>query len=43
MIDWLDEASLSFPPSERALGSDTDAPGLLAAGATLTPARLEAA
>ncbi|MBW8844383.1 MAG: leucyl/phenylalanyl-tRNA--protein transferase [Burkholderiales bacterium] len=43
MIDWLDEASLDFPPSHRALGPDTDAPGLLAAGGTLTPERLEAA
>ena len=43
MIDWLDEASLDFPPSHRALGPDTDAPGLLAAGGTLTPERLQAA
>lgn len=43
MIDWLDEDSLDFPPSSRALGPGTDAPGLLAAGSTLTPQRLEAA
>jgi leucyl/phenylalanyl-tRNA--protein transferase len=43
MIDWLDEATLEFPPSQRALGPETDAPGLLAAGGTLTPERLEAA
>lgn len=43
MIDWLDEASLDFPPSAKALGPDTDAPGLLAAGGTLTSERLEAA
>src|SRR5688572_28411957 len=43
MIDWLDEATLDFPPSHRALGPDTDAPGLLAAGGTLTPQRLQAA
>lgn len=43
MIDWLDENTLDFPPSRRALGIDTDAPGLLAAGGTLTPERLEAA
>ena len=43
MIDWLDEASLEFPPSDRALGPETDAPGLLAAGGTLTPERLQAA
>lgn len=43
MIDWLDEATLDFPASSRALGPETDAPGLLAAGGTLTPERLEAA
>ncbi len=43
MIDWLDEASLDFPPTTRALGPDTDAPGLLAAGGDLTPQRLRAA
>lgn len=43
MIDWLDEATLDFPPSHRALGPETDAPGLLAAGGTLTPERLQAA
>lgn len=43
MIDWLDEDSLEFPPSAHALGAETDAPGLLAAGGTLTPERLEAA
>src|SRR5450830_618405 len=43
MIDWLDEASLNFPPTARALGPDSDAPGLLAAGGDLSPERLEAA
>jgi len=43
MIDWLDDATLDFPPSHRALGPDSDAPGLLAAGGMLTPARLDAA
>jgi leucyl/phenylalanyl-tRNA--protein transferase len=43
MIDWLDEASLDFPPSAQALGPDSDAPGLLAAGGDLSPARLQAA
>jgi leucyl/phenylalanyl-tRNA--protein transferase len=43
MIDWLDEASLDFPPSSRALGPDSEAPGLLAAGGDLSPARLRAA
>ncbi|PZP29671.1 MAG: leucyl/phenylalanyl-tRNA--protein transferase [Roseateles depolymerans] len=43
MIDWLDEDSLDFPPTARALGPDSEAPGLLAAGGTLTPERLQAA
>ncbi|MDR7272399.1 leucyl/phenylalanyl-tRNA--protein transferase [Pelomonas saccharophila] len=43
MIDWLNEETLDFPPSRRALGPETDAPGLLAAGGTLSPERLEAA
>lgn len=43
MIDWLDESSLEFPPSSRALGPDSDAPGLLAAGGDLRPERLRAA
>jgi len=43
MIDWLDESTLEFPPTSRALGPDTDAPGLLAAGGDLSPERLQAA
>ncbi|UXH80141.1 leucyl/phenylalanyl-tRNA--protein transferase [Roseateles amylovorans] len=43
MIPWLDDESLDFPPTHRALGARTDAPGLLAAGGDLTPARLRAA
>lgn len=43
MIDWLDDNSLDFPPSARALGADSDAPGLLAAGGDLSPQRLQAA
>ncbi len=43
MIDWLDESSLDFPPTTRALGPDTDAPGLLAAGGDLRPERLREA
>ncbi|CAN5171989.1 leucyl/phenylalanyl-tRNA--protein transferase [soil metagenome] len=43
MIDWLDEASLAFPPTSTALGPDSDAPGLLAAGGDLSPQRLYAA
>jgi leucyl/phenylalanyl-tRNA--protein transferase len=42
MITWL-AAIDPFPPLERALGAHTDAPGLLAASADLTPARLERA
>lgn len=43
MIDWLDERSLDFPPTQRALGPESDAPGLLAAGGDLRPERLAAA
>src|SRR6218665_1161357 len=43
MIDWLAEDSLAFPPTARALGPDSDAPGLLAAGGDLSPERLRAA
>lgn len=43
MIDWLDEDSLAFPPTSRALGPETDAPGLLAAGGDLSPQRLREA
>lgn len=43
MIDWLQESSLEFPPPEQALGPASEAPGLLAAGGDLGPARLEAA
>ena len=43
MIDWLDESSLDFPPTHRALGPGSEAPGLLAAGGDLSPARLRAA
>lgn len=43
MIEWLAEDSLDFPPTTRALGPETDAPGLLAAGGSLSPERLHAA
>jgi len=46
MIDWLpddDDGSLPFPPLERALGPDSEAPGLLCAGGRLTIARLRQA
>lgn len=42
MIPWL-EPDTPFPDTTLALGPETDAPGLLAAGADLTPQRLEAA
>lgn len=42
MIPWL-EPDTPFPDTATALGPETDAPGLLAAGADLSPARLQAA
>ena len=42
MLTWLD-ADTPLPPTSRALGPDSDAPGLLAAGGTLSAARLEEA
>jgi leucyl/phenylalanyl-tRNA---protein transferase len=42
MLSWIDELS-PLPPAHTALGSDTDAPGLVAAGGRVTPARLEEA
>ncbi|MBI3231235.1 MAG: leucyl/phenylalanyl-tRNA--protein transferase [Burkholderiales bacterium] len=39
MIPWL-ELDSPFPPVHRALGADSSAPGLLAAGADLSPQRL---
>lgn len=42
MIDWL-QGNSPFPSTHRALGPDTDAPGLLAAGGELTIDRLRAA
>jgi len=43
MIPWLDDHTLEFPPTGDALGSETDAPGLLAAGGDLRTRRLRAA
>lgn len=43
MIPWLDDEATEFPPAEEALGRDTDAPGLLAAGRRLDTALLEQA
>lgn len=42
MIPWL-ETGTSFPPTTLALGSDSDAPGLLAASQDLTLGRLQRA
>jgi leucyl/phenylalanyl-tRNA--protein transferase len=42
VIAWLDRDT-PFPLTAAALGPDSDAPGLLAAGGQLTPARLESA
>ena len=44
MIAWLaDDDNAPFPPTAQALGPDSDAPGLLAAGGRLTIERLERA
>jgi leucyl/phenylalanyl-tRNA--protein transferase len=42
MLNWIDDDD-PLPPTQRALGPDSDAPGLLAAGGRLTPQRLEEA
>jgi len=42
-LNWLDDDAAPFPPTHRALGPDSSAPGLLAVGGRLSPARLEAA
>jgi leucyl/phenylalanyl-tRNA--protein transferase len=39
MLRWIDD-TLPLPPPEAALGEDTDAPGLVAAGGHVTPQRL---
>ena len=41
-IHWLDDAEV-LPPTRCALGADSDAPGLLAAGGKLTASRLDEA
>jgi leucyl/phenylalanyl-tRNA--protein transferase len=40
MVPWLRDAQTPLPPTHLALGRDSPAPGLLAAGGTLTPRRL---
>ena len=42
MLSWIDD-STPLPPAGAALGSQSDAPGLVAAGGRVTPARLEEA
>ncbi|MCY7315281.1 MAG: leucyl/phenylalanyl-tRNA--protein transferase [Rubrivivax sp.] len=42
LLHWIDD-SLPLPPATRALGADSDAPGLVAAGGRVTPQRLEEA
>ena len=42
MLNWIDDDD-PLPPTRLALGADSDAPGLLAAGGQLTPQRLEEA
>lgn len=42
LLTWIDDAT-PLPPTKRALGPDTDAPGLLAIGGSVNPARLEEA
>jgi leucyl/phenylalanyl-tRNA--protein transferase len=43
MVPWLEEHSLDFPPTSLALDPFSGAPGLLAAGGDLSPARLRQA
>jgi leucyl/phenylalanyl-tRNA--protein transferase len=43
MIPWLHDTHQPFPPTAAALGPDSDAPGLLAAGGELNPWRLREA
>jgi leucyl/phenylalanyl-tRNA--protein transferase len=42
LLNWIDDDD-PLPPTRLALGPNSDAPGLLAAGAHLTPQRLEEA
>ncbi len=43
MITWLSDEDEVFPDTRSALSADTEAPGLLAAGGSLSPQRLQAA
>ena len=42
MVNWIDEGA-ALPPASAALGADSEAPGLVAAGGRVTPLRLEEA
>jgi leucyl/phenylalanyl-tRNA--protein transferase len=42
MLHWIDDSS-PLPPASAALGANTDAPGLVAAGGRVTPERLHEA
>ena len=42
MLSWIDDSS-PLPPGRLALGPDSEAPGLVAAGGRVTPQRLEEA
>ena len=42
MLTWVDDDS-PLPPAAQALGDDSDAPGLVAAGGRISPARLNEA
>jgi len=42
MLTWIDDDT-PLPPAGSALGPDSDAPGLVAAGGRITPARLDEA
>ncbi len=42
-LTWIDEPGTPLPPASQALGPDTEAPGLVAAGGEVTTARLEEA
>jgi leucyl/phenylalanyl-tRNA--protein transferase len=42
VLNWIDD-STPLPPASAALGADSDAPGLVAAGGRVTPQRLEEA
>ncbi len=42
-LHWIDDDAAPFPPTSQALGADSEAPGLLAAGGRLSVRRLEQA